>query len=114
MSERKFLNFQCAKCKKQEFVEAIPDDDGCFVIDPTWPMGWLEVVSCLIGFGAGVHNVFCDACQIPVLHAFGYANYKDYISVVKGNTEIKRRLNDAAFKDSTEDVPFYLLDDDAN
>jgi len=111
MRERKFLNFKCSKCKKQEFVEAAVDDNGCFVVDATWPVGWLDVYSCAPSLEAGINNVFCDLCKLPVLQALGYADYKDYISVVKGNTKIKRSFDQVS---TDESVPFYLLDEDGN
>jgi len=114
MSERKFLSFQCKKCKQQEFVDAVEDPEGGFEIDETWPIGWLEIYSCGIGLTAQVKDTFCNTCKVPVLEALGYASYKDYISVVKVNTEINRRLDEVCSDEDEfiESVPFYLIDSD--
>lgn len=116
MSERKFLSFQCKKCKAKEFVEALEDDTGTFEIDETWPIGWLEVFSSGIGLPSDVRDLFCNACKLPVLNALGYTTYKDYISVVKEITEKNRQLDDTASSEEEiiEGIPFYLIDKDVN
>lgn len=116
MNERKILNFQCKKCKQQEFVDAIEEPEGGFEIDETWPIGWIEIYSCGIGLTAQVKDTFCNSCKLAVLEVLGYASYKDYISVVKVNTEKDRQLDAIALSDDdvSDAVPFYLIDEDVN
>lgn len=83
--------------------------DKCRVRALTDANGWLILSSQCIGYSTAIDHFFCSECKDAVLLALGFKDRKNYASVVKAYGELTRRLPSSQV---TEDVPFYLLDDD--